>query len=101
MMSDSIVCGQVRLAECQLRICRDDWNSTAHHISVAARQDALLNTDQLLALDIRAAARTPARHWRGYVVPVTEVRVVLCSDPSVPKPVVQSRRRPLLGPSPS
>ena len=27
-------------------------------------------------------------------------RVVLCSDPSVPQPVVQSRRRPLLGPSP-
>ena len=26
--------------------------------------------------------------------------VVLCSTPSVPQPVVQSRRRPLLGPSP-
>ena len=26
--------------------------------------------------------------------------VVLCSAPSVPQPVVQSRRRPLLGPSP-
>ena len=25
---------------------------------------------------------------------------VLCSAPSVPQPVVQSRRRPLLGPSP-
>ena len=27
-------------------------------------------------------------------------RLVLCSSPSVPQPVVQSRRRPLLGPSP-
>ena len=26
--------------------------------------------------------------------------IVLCSAPSVPQPVVQSRRRPLLGPSP-
>ena len=26
--------------------------------------------------------------------------VVLCSAPSVPQPVVQSRRKPLLGPSP-
>ena len=26
--------------------------------------------------------------------------LVLCSAPSVPQPVVQSRRRPLLGPSP-
>ena len=75
-MTPLCVCAQVRLGECQLRICRDDWNSSAHHISVAAREDALLNTDQLLALDIRAAARTPARHWRGYVVPVTEVRVL-------------------------
>ena len=29
-----------------------------------------------------------------------EVSLVLCSTPSVPQPVVQSRRRPLLGPSP-
>ena len=29
-----------------------------------------------------------------------EALVVLCSAPSVPQPVVQSRRRPLLGPSP-
>ena len=28
------------------------------------------------------------------------IRIVLCSAPSVPQPVVQSRRRPLLGPSP-
>ena len=27
-------------------------------------------------------------------------KVVLCSAPLVPQPVVQSRRRPLLGPSP-
>ena len=27
-------------------------------------------------------------------------RLVLCKAPSVPQPVVQSRRRPLLGPSP-
>ena len=27
-------------------------------------------------------------------------RLVLCNAPSVPQPVVQSRRRPLLGPSP-
>ena len=66
-MTPLCVCAQVRLGECQLRICRDDWNSSAHHISVAAREDALLNTDQLLALDIRAAARTPApppKTWR-------------------------------------
>ena len=29
-----------------------------------------------------------------------EVRLVLCNALSVPQPVVQSRRRPLLGPSP-
>ena len=29
-----------------------------------------------------------------------ELLLVLCSAPSVPQPVVQSRRRPLLGPSP-
>ena len=29
-----------------------------------------------------------------------EPQLVLCSAPSVPQPVVQSRRRPLLGPSP-
>ena len=29
-----------------------------------------------------------------------EKYLVLCSAPSVPQPVVQSRRRPLLGPSP-
>ena len=28
------------------------------------------------------------------------LEVMLCSAPSVPQPVVQSRRRPLLGPSP-
>ena len=28
------------------------------------------------------------------------LKLVLCSAPSVPQPVVQSRRRPLLGPSP-
>ena len=35
-------------------------------------------------------------------LPPAQVRsaVVLCSAPSVPQPVVQSRRRPLLGPSP-
>ena len=30
----------------------------------------------------------------------TGYRIVLCSAPSVAQPVVQSRRRPLLGPSP-
>ena len=30
----------------------------------------------------------------------SNARLVLCSAPSVPQPVVQSRRRPLLGPSP-
>ena len=29
-----------------------------------------------------------------------KMKVVLCSAPSVPQPVVQSRKRPLLGPSP-
>ena len=28
------------------------------------------------------------------------LKLVLCSAPTVPQPVVQSRRRPLLGPSP-
>ena len=31
---------------------------------------------------------------------VHHLGVVLCKAPSVPQPVVQSRRRPLLGPSP-
>ena len=31
---------------------------------------------------------------------VRRTELVLCSAPSVPQPVVQSRRRPLLGPSP-
>ena len=31
---------------------------------------------------------------------LAEPVVELCSTPSVPQPVVQSRRRPLLGPSP-
>ena len=31
---------------------------------------------------------------------IKESRLVLCSAPSVPQPVEQSRRRPLLGPSP-
>ena len=35
-------------------------------------------------------------HDRDY----PDSRIVLCSAPSVPQPVVQSRRRPLLGPSP-
>ena len=38
-------------------------------------------------------------------LPQMQVRMrdnrVLCSAPSVPQPVVQSRRRPLVGPSPS
>ena len=34
------------------------------------------------------------------VIRVDKVGLVLCSAPSVPQPVVQSRRRPLLGPSP-
>ena len=34
------------------------------------------------------------------LVAVQNTRLVLCSAPSVPQPVVQSRRRPLLGPSP-
>ena len=29
-----------------------------------------------------------------------DLAIVLCSAPSVPQPVVQSQRRPLLGPSP-
>ena len=29
-----------------------------------------------------------------------QIKHVLCSAPSVPQPVVQTRRRPLLGPSP-
>ena len=34
------------------------------------------------------------------VLEMGSIEVVLCSAPSVPQPVVQSRRRPLLGPSP-
>ena len=36
----------------------------------------------------------------GEAATTSEVQVVPQIDPSVPQPVVQSRRRPLLGPSP-
>ena len=46
-----------------------------------------------------AAGQGAARlHDRGRGGSATQL--VLCSGPSVPQPVVQSRRRPLLGPSP-
>ena len=38
--------------------------------------------------------------YRGKIDMKMSFQVVLCSTPSVPQPVVQSRRRPLLGPSP-
>ena len=37
---------------------------------------------------------------RMWDVATLSCQVVLCKAPSVPQPVVQSRRRPLLGPSP-
>ena len=40
------------------------------------------------------------RSWEQKQVRCDWSRVELCSTPSVPQPVVQSRRRPLLGPSP-
>ena len=60
----------------------------------------------------RGAARTAGSRWRAPATapPLTAspgtrrrrwaVYKVLCSAPLVPQPVVQSRRRPLLGPSP-
>ena len=38
--------------------------------------------------------------WTAELMEHCNLRLVLCSAPSVPQPVVQSRRRPLLGPSP-
>ena len=38
--------------------------------------------------------------YRGKIDMKMSFQVVLLNDPSVPQPVVQSRRRPLLGPSP-
>ena len=40
----------------------------------------------------------PGGELRGLLAPV--LPLVLCSAPSVPQPVVQPRRSPLLGPSP-
>ena len=36
----------------------------------------------------------------SYQDDILRISAMLCSAPSVPQPVVQSRRRPLLGPSP-
>ena len=38
--------------------------------------------------------------YAGACADCEDQELVLCSAPSVPQPVVQSRRRPLLGPSP-
>ena len=47
-----------------------------------------------LVLVTRQRALEPRPEVRGALA------IVLCSAPSVPQPVAQSRRRPLLGPSP-
>ena len=65
----------MRLAKCQLKICRNDWNST-HVIPIKAVEDFLVNGEQLLALDIRSASFTSSKQWRNYILPVTEVRVI-------------------------
>ena len=39
-------------------------------------------------------------HHRMSIYTTLNNSLLLCSAPSVPQPVVQSRRRPLLGPSP-
>ena len=36
----------------------------------------MINGEQLVALDVRSSDFTSARHWRGYVLPVTEIRVL-------------------------
>ena len=66
-----------------MKICRNNWNST-HYISVGAREDFLVNGEQLLALDIRSSSSslTGSGQWRNYEVPVTEVRVIPSSDAS-------------------
>ena len=68
----------------------------------------LLNLSLYPALLRLAEPVHEAAAWATYFLPVgvflafnlLDFLVVLCSAPSVPQPVVQSRRRPLLGPSP-
>ena len=45
-------------------------------------------------------ARQPGAPCAGLPRVYSQYSLVLCKAPSVPQPVVQSRRRPLLGPSP-
>ena len=66
-----------------MKICRNNWNTT-HFISVGAREDFLVNGEQLLALDIRSSSSSLLKNWRNYEVPVTEVRVIPSSDASPP-----------------
>ena len=66
---------QLTLPACLIKICRNDWNST-HSIPLTAKEDFLANGEQLVALDVRTADLSSARKWRGYVLPVTEVRLV-------------------------
>ena len=49
---------------------------------------------------LAAVAGTAALHTAAAAGEAAVTRVVPQIDPSVPQPVVQSRRRPLLGPSP-
>ena len=55
------------------------------------------------ASDPRVVAAISSKIWAVYEKSGLGLAedLVLCSAPSVPQPVVQSRRRPLLGPSPS
>ena len=66
---------QVGLSDCQLKICKNDWNTT-HLIPIRAKEDFLQNGAQRLALDIRTSRSNSNRQWRNYVLPVTEVKVV-------------------------
>ena len=66
---------QVGLSDCQLKICKSNWNTT-HLIPVRAKEDFMLNKDQRLALDIRASNSNSNKQWRNYVLPVTEIKVV-------------------------
>ena len=56
---------------------------------------------EVLAAVAQHAGTVPPRPLRGeLLVREPGLGLELCSSPSVPQPVVQSRRRPLLGPSP-
>ena len=60
------------------------------------KNQALIELCHCAGLPITVQSEHPARGGRRLL---SGIQLVLCSAPSVPQPVVQSRRRPLLGPS--